>query len=270
MAGPPRLLATSSATTTATPSGCGWAACGVVRSGTRTSTTGSASVLSRHVLVLPDRRRIPVRGRTGTRRAAWALRNSGIMVHGQRPETIRKNQDFPISIEVQLLGGGGTGERTTANLCTPGTNVVIDGALFTTHCLNSQSKTYHGEQWVRVEAEVLGAGRITHFVNGEPVLSYEQAANRRRERHQLRPGGQEGRRAADGRLHLAAVREPPRGVPEGRAPEPGRVHGSEGEELQGVLCQGGRGELPGTRLRAAGCSLQALPGIRPGLSPTSP
>ena len=58
------------------------------------------------------------------------------------------------------------GERTTANLCTPGTNVVIGGALFTTHCLNSQSKTYRGEQWVRVEAEVLGAGRITHFVDG--------------------------------------------------------------------------------------------------------
>jgi Domain of Unknown Function (DUF1080) len=106
---------------------------------------------------------------------AWALRNSGIMVHGQRPETMRRDQDFPISIEVQLLGGGGTGDRTTANLCTPGTNVVIDGALFTTHCLNSQSKTYHGEQWVRVEAEVLGPGRITHFVNGEPVLRYESA-----------------------------------------------------------------------------------------------
>ena len=95
------------------------------------------------------------------------------MVHGQRPETIRRDQDFPISIEVQLLGGGGAGERTTANLCTPGTHVVIGGALFTTHCLNSQSKTYRGEQWVRVEAEVLGAGRITHFVNGEPVLNYE-------------------------------------------------------------------------------------------------
>jgi Domain of Unknown Function (DUF1080) len=104
---------------------------------------------------------------------AWALRNSGIMVHGQRPETIRRDQDFPISLEVQLLGGGGAGERTTANLCTPGTHVVIGGALFTTHCLNSQSKTYRGEQWVRVEAEVLGAGRIAHFVNGEPVLNYE-------------------------------------------------------------------------------------------------
>ena len=105
---------------------------------------------------------------------AWALRNSGIMIHGQRPETIAKDQDFPISIEVQLLGGSGTGERTTANLCTPGTNVVINDALFTTHCLNSKSKTYHGDQWVRVEAEVLGAEAITHFVNGEPVLRYEK------------------------------------------------------------------------------------------------
>jgi hypothetical protein len=104
----------------------------------------------------------------------WALRNSGIMVHGQRPETMPKGQDFPISIEVQLLGGSGAGERTTANLCTPGTNVVIDGALFTTHCLNSKSKTYHGDQWVRVEAEVLGPDALTHRVNGEPVLRYEK------------------------------------------------------------------------------------------------
>jgi len=105
---------------------------------------------------------------------SWALRNSGIMIHGQPPETMLKDQDFPISIEVQLLGGNGSAERPTANLCTPGTNVVIDGSLFTTHCLNSTSKTYHGDQWVRVEAEVLGSGRITHFVNGEPVLHYEQ------------------------------------------------------------------------------------------------
>ena len=80
--------------------------------------------------------------------------------HGARP-TARddpQDQDFPISIEVQLLGGGEAGERTTANLCTPGTNVVIGGALFTTHCLNSQSKTYRGEQWVRVEAECSAPG----------------------------------------------------------------------------------------------------------------
>jgi hypothetical protein len=105
---------------------------------------------------------------------AWAVRNSGIMIHGQPPETMGKDQDFPISIEVQLLGGTGSGERTTANLCTPGTNVVRNGALFTTHCLNSTSKTYNGDQWVRVEVEVLGSERITHFVEGQPVLSYEK------------------------------------------------------------------------------------------------
>jgi len=103
----------------------------------------------------------------------WAFRNSGIMVHCQSPESMQKDQDFPISIEVQLLGGRGTGERPTANLCTPGTNVVLNGSLFTTHCLNSSSPTFHGDQWVRVEAMVLGDSVIRHMVNGETVLSYE-------------------------------------------------------------------------------------------------
>lgn len=114
-------------------------------------------------------------GEQATGGPGWALRNSGIMIHGQTPESMGRNQDFPISIEVQLLGGSGSGTRTTANLCTPGTNVVIDGKLFTPHCLNSKSKTYHGEQWVRVEAEVLGSGRVRHIIDGETVLSYEQA-----------------------------------------------------------------------------------------------
>jgi hypothetical protein len=103
----------------------------------------------------------------------WAIRNSGIMVHGQDPKTMTKDQDFPISIEVQLLGGSGTGTRTTANLCTPGTNVVMKGKLFTPHCVTSTSKTYHGDQWVRVEAEVHGDGVVSHRVNGETVLTYE-------------------------------------------------------------------------------------------------
>ncbi|MBI5281111.1 MAG: DUF1080 domain-containing protein [Candidatus Solibacter usitatus] len=104
---------------------------------------------------------------------AWALRNSGAMIHGQPVETMKKDQNFPISIEVQLLGGSGTGTRTTANLCTPGTNVVRDGKLFTTHCWNSSSKTYHGEEWVRVEVVVHGDGMIRHTIDGETVLSYE-------------------------------------------------------------------------------------------------
>ncbi|MBM3768895.1 MAG: DUF1080 domain-containing protein [Acidobacteria bacterium] len=104
----------------------------------------------------------------------WATRNSGIMVHGQDPKTMTKDQDFPISIEVQLLGGLGKGPRTTANLCTPGTNVVREGKLFTPHCLNSKSKTYDGDGWVRVEVKVLGDEKIEHIIDGEVVLSYEK------------------------------------------------------------------------------------------------
>ncbi|MCC6389743.1 MAG: DUF1080 domain-containing protein [Bryobacterales bacterium] len=105
---------------------------------------------------------------------AWAYRNSGIMIHGQAPETMGKDQDFPISIEVQLLGGSGTGTRTNANLCTPGTNVEMGGKLITRHCVNSSSQTYHGGQWVRVEAEVHGSEEIRHKVNGETVLVYQR------------------------------------------------------------------------------------------------
>lgn len=103
----------------------------------------------------------------------WALRNSGIMIHGQTPESMGKDQDFPISIEVQLLGGNGKDPRTTANLCTPGTHVVMNGKLLTQHCTNSKSQTYHGEQWVRVEVEVHGDSVVAHRVNGETVLTYE-------------------------------------------------------------------------------------------------
>lgn len=104
----------------------------------------------------------------------WATRNSGIMVHGQLPETMQRDQDFPISIEVQLLGGLGKGPRPTANLCTPGTNVEMNGALFTTHCVSSKSPTFDGEQWVRAEAHVHGGERIRHVVNGETVLEYQR------------------------------------------------------------------------------------------------
>jgi hypothetical protein len=104
----------------------------------------------------------------------WALRNSGIMVHSQSASSIRKGQDFPISIEVQLLGGTGKGPRTTANLCTPGTNVEMGGKLITQHCINSGSQTYDGEQWVRAEVEVLGDSQIKHMVEGQTVLSYDK------------------------------------------------------------------------------------------------
>ena len=85
------------------------------------------------------------------------------------------DQFFPVSIEGQFLGGDGTNERSTGNLCTPGTNVVIKGALEQAHCINSSSKTCHGDEWVTAEFEVDGAGGVRHFIDGTLVLEYEQA-----------------------------------------------------------------------------------------------
>ena len=56
------------------------------------------------------------------------------MFHCQAPETMGKDQDFPISVEVQLLGGGPTGERSTANMCSPGTEVSRNGERVKGHC----------------------------------------------------------------------------------------------------------------------------------------
>ncbi len=102
----------------------------------------------------------------------WARRNSGIMVHGQPAHTMTKDQNFPISIEVQLLGGLGEGDRPTSNLCTPGTHVVMHGKLIVRHCTPSSSKTYDGDQWVSTETIVLGDALIEHYVEGDLVLSY--------------------------------------------------------------------------------------------------
>ena len=102
----------------------------------------------------------------------WAFRNSGAMLHGQAPETMLKDQDFPISIEGQILGGDGTHIRPTSNVCTPGTQIVYEGKLFTPHCLDSKSKTYAGDQWVTAEFLVLGDSVIKHIIDKEVVLEY--------------------------------------------------------------------------------------------------
>ena len=105
----------------------------------------------------------------------WAIRNNGLMLHAPHPKTMLKDQDFPISIEVQLLGGLSDGKpRTTANLCTPGTHVEMNGKLHTAHCTNSTSKTYDGDQWVRVEVLVHGGDVIRHIVDGATVLEYQR------------------------------------------------------------------------------------------------
>lgn len=102
----------------------------------------------------------------------WAFRNNGLMIHSQSAASMGLDQDFPISIEVQLLGGSGEGERSTANLCTPGTHVNMNGQLHTPHCTNSTSNTFHGDQWVTAEVIALGDSLIIHIVEGDTVMRY--------------------------------------------------------------------------------------------------
>ena len=104
----------------------------------------------------------------------WAYRNSGIMLHGQTPETMELDQDFPTSIEVQLLGCDSIAERTTMNLCTPGTNVIMNNQLILDHCTNSNSELYFDDIWVTAEVEVRGNDVIYHILDGDTVLQYNQ------------------------------------------------------------------------------------------------
>ena len=132
----------------------------------------------------------------------WAFRNSGIMIHGQDPAVMKKDQDFPNSIEVQLLGGSGNGKRSTANVCTPGTQYIKDDKVVKTHCVDSSSPTFSGDQWVRVEVLVLGDSLVAHYVNGQEVLRFEKP--------QLDPvaGAEEGPLLKSGTISLQSESHP--------------------------------------------------------------
>jgi hypothetical protein len=104
---------------------------------------------------------------------SYARLNSGIMFHSQAPETILKEQDWPISVEAQFIGNPATGSRPTMNVCTPGTEIHMKGEMVKAHCTNSTSKAFHNDEWVTVELEVLGSGKVTHRVDGQVVLEYE-------------------------------------------------------------------------------------------------
>lgn len=140
--------------------------------------------------------------------AGWAYRNSGVMLAGQTPESMELNQDFPISLEEQLLGGNGKDDRPTANLCTPGTNVVLGDTLFKTHCINSSAKTYHGDQWVHVEALVLGDSILRHIVGRDTVLTYTKPQYDGRDEYVRRAGLPDGGLISEGTISLQSESHP--------------------------------------------------------------
>ncbi|WP_266366843.1 3-keto-disaccharide hydrolase [Tellurirhabdus rosea] len=105
--------------------------------------------------------------------ANWNVRNSGIMMHSQSARSLTMEQHFPVSLEMQLLGGLGRGVRHTGNLCSPGTIVDIDGKFRAAHCIDSDSKTYDGDQWIEAEAIVLGDSMVYHVIQKDTVLAYQ-------------------------------------------------------------------------------------------------
>ena len=106
---------------------------------------------------------------------SYAVKNSGIMFHSQDPQTMLKEQDWPISVEMQFLAGIEQGKkRPTGNMCSPGTAIVYEGKLDTRHCINSTSETYFGDQWVKADLIVLGDSLVQHFINDKLVMEYAQ------------------------------------------------------------------------------------------------
>jgi len=105
----------------------------------------------------------------------YTLLNSGVMYHSQDPRSMRKEQNWPISVEMQFLAGLDDGQpRPTGNMCSPGTDIVYEGKVYDGHCLNSSSKTYDKNEWVRAELIVFGDSLITHLINGDTVLQYSK------------------------------------------------------------------------------------------------
>ena len=106
---------------------------------------------------------------------SYTLLNSGVMFHSQDPRTMPKEQNWPISVEMQFLAGLGDGKpRPNGNMCSPGTEIVYKGALYNGHCLNSTSKTYDKDEWVHAELIVLGDSLVTHIINDDTVLQYSK------------------------------------------------------------------------------------------------
>jgi len=104
---------------------------------------------------------------------SFTIKNSGVMFHSQDPRTMPKEQDWPISVEMQFLAGIEEGKaRPTGNMCSPGTDVVFDGKIDPRHCISSSSETYFGDQWVKAELIVHGDSLARHLINGEEVLRY--------------------------------------------------------------------------------------------------
>ena len=77
-------------------------------------------------------------------------------------------------MEFQFLAAGTTAGKQTGNVCTPGTNLEMNGKL--------RDRSHHRfelevlsrlDEWVSVEVEVHGNEEVIHRINGVEVLRYQ-------------------------------------------------------------------------------------------------
>ncbi|MFO8002195.1 MAG: DUF1080 domain-containing protein [Marinilabilia sp.] len=141
--------------------------------------------------------------------ADWAYKNNGMIIHSQSAGSMRKNQEFPVGVEVQLLGGDEEHERTNLNVCTPGTFVKVDGEYIDEHCYNSSLDAPHGDQWVTVTVEVLGDSVIKHIIDDEVVLRYEDPIlDEQSPDYEKLVSSETGKRLTEGHIALQAESHP--------------------------------------------------------------
>ncbi|MEP6845811.1 MAG: DUF1080 domain-containing protein [Panacibacter sp.] len=112
-------------------------------------------------------------GETTPGAPSWGFKDGGIQYFCQPPETIGINQSFPVCLEYNLLGSDGETERGTGEICASGMYVEINGKRNASYCTPPLvKKAFDDDQWITAEIDVQN-GRITHFVNGEQILQFE-------------------------------------------------------------------------------------------------
>jgi hypothetical protein len=111
-------------------------------------------------------------GSLATGAPRWAYKNSGIQLHSQAPDTMRKDQQFPVSVEFDIVGGRIIGSQPTGDVCQNGTHVLIRGAPVKGLCSKVGDMTIRDDQWVTILAEVDGSNHVRQIVNGALVVEY--------------------------------------------------------------------------------------------------
>lgn len=113
-------------------------------------------------------------GETPADTPGWAIANNGVMIFSQDPKTMAVGDSFPVSVEAQILGLAPGQTRFNGNMCSPGTNVVMDGKLATTHCINSKFVATPNGEWTKFEVDVSPSGEVVEKVNGVTTITYSQ------------------------------------------------------------------------------------------------